>query len=99
MKNTKPAKRTSPNLLPSKTGKPPALRPNPRKPPAKIAHVCKDPNGKWIGFSLPLPAEELYGSDEDGEAACTTKRIAIKACKDAGVTEFVTEKQLYEIWV
>ena len=89
MKNTKPAKRTRPNLLPSKTG----------KPPAKIAHVCKDPNGKWIGFSLPLPAKELYGSDEDGEAACTTKRIAIKACKDAGVTEFVTEKQLHEIWV
>lgn len=59
--------------------------------------VCQDENGKWMGFSLPLPAQEAYGTDDAGVAICETRKEAIAALPPN--SRVVTEKEFYEKWV
>jgi hypothetical protein len=64
----------------------------------KVACVFQEENGKWAGFSCPTPAAEIYGTDDQGEAVCSTHEEAIAACLKAGCI-VITEDEFRRLYV
>jgi hypothetical protein len=52
-----------------------------------------------MGSSLPFPSKKMYGTNEEGDGNCDTEEQAIQACKDAGVTRFLTEQEVRDQYI
>lgn len=64
----------------------------------KAAVVFREANGKWAAASLPFPAMECYGCNDDGDGICSSYEEAARAALDAGCL-IVSEKEMNEHYV